>query len=641
MTPPTAEAVLATLRELQAHDLPAHGGRTLAYVYDSGLADADAVGLEALAMFAASNGLDPTAFPSLLRMENDLVALTGGLLDAPAGFAGSVTSGGTESILLAVLAARQGSPGTSDPSMVLPTSAHAAFHKAAEFLGVRAVLVDVDADTLRADPVAMADAVDHTTVLVVASAPSYAHGVVDPVTEVAAMAADRGVRCHVDACIGGWVLPHLDDAPPWTFAVEGVTSISVDLHKYAYTPKGVSVLLHATPALRRGHFFASANWPGYTMLNSTMQSTRSGGPLAAAWAVTQRIGIQGYADLARQARDATLAVATAVDGIDGLSVLTAPDSTLVALVADTSCDVFTIADEMLERGWFVQPQLSFRGVPPTLHLTLSAATAPSVPELVVALRESTDAARAAGPVPLDPGLAALLGSIDPATLDEAGFARSARRRRAGGQRRSARAAEPDGPGQRPARRVPCPTARGAAGWRARPPVTPDRRLTAPRPPPGAARCPSAPDRLPRAPQGYWLGPIQHRSRKDADGTRDPRPRPLAHGGEGHAGAARADHRRQPRRDGGPGAGARRTRRPRDRHPDDVCRAGRRGRPARPGAGGGRHRQGRPRRHLGAELRRVGADPVRDRQGRRDPGQHQPGLPLARARLRAQPGRHPR
>jgi sphinganine-1-phosphate aldolase len=420
-TPPTTQDVLATLRGLQALDLPAHGGRTLAYVYDSGLADADAVGLEALAMFASSNGLDPTAFPSLLRMENDLVALAGGLLDAPEGFVGSVTSGGTESILLAVLAARQGAP-TSDPSMVLPTSAHAAFHKAAEFLGVRAVLVDVDADTLRADPAAMADAVDDTTVLVVASAPSYAHGVVDPVGEIAALAARRGIRCHVDACIGGWVLPHLDDAPPWTFAVDGVTSISVDLHKYAYTPKGVSVLLHRTPALRRGHFFASANWPGYTMLNSTMQSTRSGGPLAAAWAVTQRIGLEGYAALARQAREATLEVATAADGIPGLSVLTPPDSTLVALVADRSCDVFTVADEMLERGWFVQPQLSFGGVPPTLHLTMSAATAPSVPELVVALRESTDAARAAGPVAVDPGLTGLLTSIDPATLDDAGFA---------------------------------------------------------------------------------------------------------------------------------------------------------------------------------------------------------------------------
>jgi sphinganine-1-phosphate aldolase len=421
VTAQTTDEVLATLRQLQSMDLPAHGGRTLAYVYDSGLAEADAVGLEALAMFASSNGLDPTAFPSLLRMENDLVALTGGLLDAPDGFAGSVTSGGTESILLAVLAARHGAPTVTDPSMVVPTSAHAAFHKAAEFLGVRAVLVDVDPVTLRADPSAMAAAVDETTVLVVASAPSYAHGVIDPVPEIAALARQHGIRCHVDACIGGWVLPHLD-APPWTFAVDGVTSVSVDLHKYAYTPKGVSVLLHRTAALRRGHFFASANWPGYTMLNSTMQSTRSGGPLAAAWAVTRSIGVDGYAALARQAREATLAIATGVDGIPGVDVLTAPDSTLVALVADGSCDVFTVADEMLDRGWFVQPQLSFGGVAPTLHLTLSAATAPSVPELLVALRESVDAARAAGPVAVDPGLAGMLGGIDPSTLDEEGFA---------------------------------------------------------------------------------------------------------------------------------------------------------------------------------------------------------------------------
>lgn len=422
MTALTTDEVLATLRALQAMDLPAHGGRTLAYVYDSGLADADAVGLEALAMFAGSNGLDPTAFPSLLRMENDLVAMAGGLLDAPEGCAGSVTSGGTESILLAVLAARKGSEHPS-PSMVLPTSAHAAFHKAAAYLGVRAVLVDVDPDTLRADPEAMAAAIDDSTVLVVASAPSYAHGVVDPVPEIAGAAAARGVRCHVDACIGGWVLPHLDDVPPWTFAVDGVTSVSVDLHKYAYTPKGVSVLVHRTAALRSTHLFASAQWPGYTMLNATMQSTRSGGPLAAAWAVTHHIGIEGYARLAREAREAILRIADAAPGIPGLRVVAAPDSTLVALATDGSCDVFTIADEMLGRGWYVQPQMSFRDIPPTLHLTLSAATAPSVPELLGSLADAVAAARAAGPVAVDPGLAALVASIDPATLDDAGFGR--------------------------------------------------------------------------------------------------------------------------------------------------------------------------------------------------------------------------
>ena len=170
------------------------------------------------------------------------------------------------------------------------------------------------------------------------------------------------------------------------------------------------------------------------MLNSTMQSTRSGGPLAAAWAVTQRIGVEGYARPRprRPARRPSTSPRRS-DGIPGLRVLAAPDSTLVALVADESCDVFTVADEMLERGWFVQPQMSFGDVPPTLHLTLSAATAPSVPELVVALRESVDAARAAGPVAARPRPSpGCVGAIDPATLDEAGLRRAARRRRTRG-----------------------------------------------------------------------------------------------------------------------------------------------------------------------------------------------------------------
>ncbi len=422
-TPATsADELLTRLRELQALDLPSHGGRTLAYVYDSGLGDADALGLDALAMFASSNALDPTAFPSLLRMENDLVAMAGRLLDAPDGFAGSVTSGGTESILLAVLAAREGAPHVDRPNLVLPVTAHAAFLKGAKYLGLQARVVDVDHDTLRADPAALEAAVDDDTVLVVASAPSYAHGVVDPVTEVAGLASRRGIRCHVDACIGGWVLPHLEGVSPWTFAVPGVTSISVDLHKYAYTPKGVSVLLHRTAELRRGHFFASADWPGYTMLNSTMQSTKSGGPLAAAWAVTHHIGTDGYARLAQVARAATLEIAEAARGIDGLDVFAEPDSTLLALVTDGSCDVFTIADEMLARGWFVQPQMAYRDLPPTLHLTLSAATAPSAAAFVADLREAVTAARAAGPVAVDPGLAQMLTALDPAALDDATFA---------------------------------------------------------------------------------------------------------------------------------------------------------------------------------------------------------------------------
>jgi sphinganine-1-phosphate aldolase len=424
------EAVRTRLEELRERDLPTHGGRTLAYVYDSGLADVDALGREALAMYASSNGLDPTAFPSLLRMENDLVGVAARLLDGPEAV-GAVTSGGTESILLAVLAARDSRPDVARPQMVLPTTAHAAFLKAAHYLGVEAVLVDVDPRTYRADPVAMRAGVTGDTVLLAASAPSYAHGVVDPVPEIAAVAAEAGVRCHVDACIGGWVLPHLsvDDlasVPAWTFAVDGVSSISVDLHKYAYTPKGVSLLLHRTPALRRAQYFASADWPGYTMLNSTMQSTKSGGPLAAAWAVTTAIGQSGYATLARQARAGAVAITAAVGldwepGMEHLRVVVEPDSTLVAVESDASCDVFTVADEMLSRGWFVQPQMAYRRMPATLHLTVSAATEPGVGDFLLALEESVAAAVRTGPVEVDPGLAGAAASLDPATLDDAAF----------------------------------------------------------------------------------------------------------------------------------------------------------------------------------------------------------------------------
>ncbi len=416
--------VLTRLHELQAADLPTKGGRTLAYVYDSGLADVDQVAREAVAAYADSNGLDPTAFPSLMQMENDLVGFAATLLDAPAGVVGSVTSGGTESVLLAVQAARDSRPDVRHPRMVIPDTAHAAFHKAAHYFRVEPVLVPVG-DDFRPDPAAMAAAIDDDTVLVAGSAPSYAHGVVDPITEIAAAALERGVRCHVDACIGGWVLPYAArlgrQVRPWTFAVEGVTSISVDLHKYGYAPKGTSLLLHRTPELRRSQFFASSRWPGYTMLNSTMQSTKSGGPLAAAWSVVQSIGDDGYERLAARTFDGVDRLAAGIDAIDGVRLVTAPDSTLLTVDTDGSCDVFTIADEMATREWYVQPQMSFAGRPPNLHLTLCAATTDHVEEFLGSFADAVQAAQAAGPVQVDPQVAAVVAALDPEALTDAEF----------------------------------------------------------------------------------------------------------------------------------------------------------------------------------------------------------------------------
>ncbi|MGN6128832.1 MAG: aspartate aminotransferase family protein, partial [Nocardioidaceae bacterium] len=209
--------------------------------------------------------------------------------------------------------------------------------------------------------------------------------------------------------------------PPWTFDVEGVTSISVDLHKYAYTPKGASVLLHRTPQLRRPQLFASADWPGYTMLNSTTQSTKSGGPLAAAWAVVRTIGDAGYLRLTEQVLDGMDRLLAGLSEIPALHVVATPDSTLVALQTDGSCDVFTIADEMVAAGWYVQPQLSYAGSPPTLHLTLSAATAPHVEEFLTVLGRAVATVVAAGPVQVDPGVADFVRALDAATLTDADF----------------------------------------------------------------------------------------------------------------------------------------------------------------------------------------------------------------------------
>ncbi|GAB2887709.1 pyridoxal phosphate-dependent decarboxylase family protein [Nocardioides pacificus] len=415
---------LARLRELQTGDLPVHGGRTLAYVYDSGLADVDRIGREAVAAYAGSNGLDPTAFPSLLTMENELVGFACDLLDAPASAVGTVTSGGTESVLLAVQGARDARPDIARPRMVIPETAHAAFHKAAHYFGVEAVMVPVGPD-FRTVPAAMAAAIDDDTVLVVVSAPSYAHGVVDAVAEVASAAAARGVRCHVDACIGGWVLPYAArlgrDVPAWTFAVDGVTSISVDLHKYGYAPKGTSLLLHRNAALRRPQYFSSARWPGYTMLNTTMQSTKSGGPLAGAWAVVETLGDAGYLTLAREVFAAVDAIVAGLVALPALRLVVSPDSTLIALATDGSCDAFTVCDEMAARGWFVQPQMTHGDQPPTIHLSVSAATLPHVDEFLSALRASVDAAVAAGPVSVDPGIVAFIEALDPAALSDDDF----------------------------------------------------------------------------------------------------------------------------------------------------------------------------------------------------------------------------
>ncbi|MEE4542888.1 aminotransferase class V-fold PLP-dependent enzyme [Streptomyces sp. V4-01] len=425
------DPLLARLAALRAADLPVRGGRTMAYVYDSGLAGLDELAAAAQAAFAGVNGLDMTAFPSVVTLENDVVAQTARLLGGGPGTAGTFTSGGTESCLLAVLTAREharAARGVTAPELVLPVTAHAAFHKAARLFGLTVVSVPVDPATFRVRAQDMAAALSERTALAVVSAPSYAHGVLDPVAEVAAAAAERDVLCHVDACIGGWHLGHLRLAEghgttaPFDLSVPGVSSLSVDLHKYAYTPKGASVLLFRDAALRRHGWFAHASWPGYPVVNATLQGTKSAGPLAAAWAVLQRVGTAGYVRLAERVHAATARLTDGIGRIDGLRVLGAPDASLVAVAStDPALHPFVLADEMRLRGWYLQPQPAFGGSPANLHLTMTAAAADPdrVDALLAELAAAAGRARRAGPPGVDPALVELAAALDPATLGPA------------------------------------------------------------------------------------------------------------------------------------------------------------------------------------------------------------------------------
>jgi glutamate/tyrosine decarboxylase-like PLP-dependent enzyme len=414
-----AEQVLDEIREMRAADKPTRGGRLFAYVYDPAVDGLEELAVSAYRLCSAVNGLDPTAFPSLLAMENALVGAASGLLGGGPGTSapdvvGSVTSGGTESLILAVKAARDSRPDLAAPRMVMPVTAHAAFGKACAYLGVALDLVPVSPETLMPAPSAVAAAVREDTVLVACSAPSYAHGVVDPVGEIAAVAAAAGVRCHVDACFGGWTLPYLrrlgTPVPAFDFAVPGVTSISVDLHKYAYAPKGVSVLLHRDADLRRPQFFAYGEWPGYTMVNPVIASTRSGGPIAAAYATLRYLGDDGYLRLASVTRDAVSGLAAAVESVDGLRLL-APATTTV--VCFTGPDLFALADELTVRGWHTQPQMRYGDIPASIHLTVTAAVAPQVPSFGPDLAA---AVAAAGPVSLPDGVLEMVASLPPSAL---------------------------------------------------------------------------------------------------------------------------------------------------------------------------------------------------------------------------------
>jgi sphinganine-1-phosphate aldolase len=388
-----ADEILAELDALKQHDVRWKDGRAFTLAYYAG-PDVTALGDEAYRRFSSDNALNTDAFPSLRRIQSDIVAMVADLLDGGPAAAGFMTTGGTESLLMAVKAARErgrAERNVSRPNVVLPASAHAAFEKGCHYFGLESRRVDVRGDW-RADVAAMADVIDDDTVLVVGSAPQYPQGVVDPIAEIAALAAERRINCHVDACMGGMVLPYLarlgEAIPPWDLSVPGVTSISVDLHKFGYTTKGASVIVHRSRELRGHQTFVTSNWLGGTYGSSGVLGTKGGGAMAAAWAVMNHLGDEGYLRLAGTARRATLELARAVGAHPELELRAPPDATIVAFGATDPgrLDVFALADELWRRGWYVDRQQP----PDSLHCTVNAVHDGLIPAFVAELHGAID-----------------------------------------------------------------------------------------------------------------------------------------------------------------------------------------------------------------------------------------------------------
>lgn len=381
-----AEELLARVRDRREDDADWRSGRIFSLVYHSGDEELEQALAAVATEYLSENALNPRRFPSLATMEREAADIVAGLLHGTPG-AGGLTSGGTESIFLAVYVARELAVerGVRSPTLVTARTAHPAFRRAAHVLGLQVLRAPVG-DDCRAGVDAMARLVDDRTALVVASAPNYPYGVVDPVPEIAALAASAGTLCHVDACLGGLLLPFWErlgqPVPPWDFRVPGVTSISADLHKYGYAFKGASALLWRDPArYRRQWWLDDGAWGGGLYGSPTSAGTRPAPPIAGAWAALHALGEEGYLRLAAEVRDARDRFLQGLRGIADLRPTVPPDLSVIEVRSD-EVDLEAVADAMSERGWELDRQ------PGGLHLMLSPYHLRVVEPLLQALRES-------------------------------------------------------------------------------------------------------------------------------------------------------------------------------------------------------------------------------------------------------------
>ena len=396
------EQILETLAAFQAGDADWRGGKVPLYVF-SGPAGVGEIGKAAFNLFFSENALGARrAFPSLLRMEQEVVGMGLDLFHAPAGAAGNMTSGGTESIVMAVKACRDWSRAQRGDArfrgnLVLPETAHPAFDKAAALMDLEIRRVPARAD-YRADVPAMAAAMDADTMMLVGSAPCFPFGVIDPLAELSELAIARGVWLHSDACVGGWMAPFAAeigrDIPQFDLGLPGVRSLSADLHKFGFCPKPASVVFYRDAALQGFQEMKFDVWPSGAFGTQTLVGTRAGGAVAASWAVLRYLGRSGFRGVAQEVLTMRDAFIAGLSAIPGMNIRGTPELAIIAFGCD-DIDMGQVATLMGERGWI--PGMVRR--PVSLHLMLSLhheasreAYVRDVAECVAAVRRQSNVA---------------------------------------------------------------------------------------------------------------------------------------------------------------------------------------------------------------------------------------------------------
>lgn len=329
---------------------------------------------EVYALNVASNPLHPDIWPSAMKFESEIVAMTAGMLGADRTddrIVGTLSSGGTDSILLAMKTYRdlaRAERGIPEPEIVAPVTAHAAFDKAAHYFDMKLVKVPVGED-FRADVPAIERAITPNTAVIVGSAPPFPHGLIDPIEEMSELARSRGIAFHTDACLGGFILPWAEklgyDVPPFDFRLPGVTSISADTHKYGYAPKGSSVVLYRGEALRRHQYFSIMDWPGGFYFTPTFAGSRSGALIASCWAAMVSMGERGYLESARRILETAGWIKQQIGEIPELEVI--GDPLFVIALRSEAFSIYQVQEFMARRGWSLNGLI----LPPSVHLCVT------------------------------------------------------------------------------------------------------------------------------------------------------------------------------------------------------------------------------------------------------------------------------